>query len=87
MSVYIGEVPTFADVADTKEQALKVLEEAAEVLGAVQHQEGIDVLAECADVVQAVCNLVSAYGIHHFNGCMDECRARNEERGRVYAQA
>ena len=87
MSVYIGEVPTFADVADTKEQALKVLEEAAEVLGAVQHQEGVDVLAECADVVQAVCNLVSAYGIDHFNGCMDECRARNEERGRKYAQA
>ena len=51
MSVYIGEVPTFADV------------------------------------VQAVRNLVSAYGIHHFNDCMDECRARNDERGRKYAQA
>ena len=87
MSVYIGEVATFADVADTKEQAVKVLEEAAEVLGAVQHQESIDVLAECADVMQAVCNLVSAYGIHRFNDCMDECRVRNEERGREYAEA
>lgn len=40
MSVYIGEVATFADVADTKEQAKKVLEEAAEVLGAIKRETG-----------------------------------------------
>lgn len=40
MSIYIGEVETFRSVYPNKEQALKVLEEAAEVFGAWQDLDG-----------------------------------------------
>ena len=92
MSVYIGEVATFADVADTKEQAVKVLEEAAEVFGAWQewNREGLELQplkSECADLIQATCNLLAAIGVPIMNYQMDECRTRNEERGRIYEEA
>ena len=92
MSVYIGEVATFADVADTKEQAVKVLEEAAEVFGAWQewNREGLELQSlksECADLIQVTCNLLAAIGVPIMNYQMDECRTRNEERGRIYEEA
>lgn len=92
MSVYIGEVATFADVTDTKEQAVKVLEEAAEVFGAWQEwrSEGLELQplkSECADLIQATCNLLAAVGVPTMDYQMDLCHRRNEERGRVYAQA
>lgn len=92
MSVYIGEVATFADVADAKEQALKVLEEAAEVFGAWQewHREELELqplLSECADVIQATCNLLAALDVSTMVDQMGECRTRNEERGRRYEEA
>lgn len=89
-SVNIGKVATFTGVKNDKAQALKVLEEAAEVFGAWQNAEdsGFDessmgpILDECADVVQATCNLLAAFGVTDFEPCMDMCRKRNEARGR-----
>lgn len=88
--VNIGEVATFPAVKPDKAQALKVLEEAAEVFGAWQEADDYGfadflvepVLDECADVIQATCNLVAALGVTDFAPNMEECRERNEERGR-----
>ena len=93
MSVYIGEVETFDEVKPDKEQALKVLEEAAEVFGAWQawskadagHEVGCirNLMGECADVVQAVCNLVDSFGESAFDIYMEDCAERNRARGRM----
>lgn len=89
-SVNIGEVATFPGVKADKAQALKVLEEAAEVFGAWQQFDDCQspalskwrVLAECADVIQATCNLLAGMGVADFTPYVAMCRARNEERGR-----
>ena len=89
-SVNIGKVATFPGAKADKAQALKVLEEAAEVFGAWQEADDscfVDflvepVLDECADVIQATCNLVAALGATDLAPYMEECRMRNEERGR-----
>lgn len=100
MSVTIGEVETFRDVRPNKEQALKVVEEAAEVFSAWERQSrevqralttGADidpttkaeVLDECADVIQATCNLIAAFSVEDFTGAMRECTERNRRRGRM----
>lgn len=89
--VNIGEVATFPGAKADKAQALKVLEEAAEVFGAWQafnaDQDGNTsaiflLLDECADVIQAVSNLVAALNVVDFAPYMDDCRERNEKRGR-----
>ena len=94
MAVEIGTVQTFADVRPDKAQALKVLEEAAEVFGAWQLWDDLDpdekrdgfsaacLMSECADVIQATCNLLAAYGVTDFTSFMEACRKRNVERGR-----
>lgn len=82
--VNVGAVRVFNEVTPDKRQALKPLEEAAEVFGAWQLMEGIEdtgvrekrrllLLDECADVIQATLNLVAALG----------CEDRNRERGRI----
>ena len=90
-AVRVGSVATFEGVKPDKAQALKVLEEAAEVFGAWQDWDrGMDckpiariaVLDEIADVVQAACNLVAAFDVTDFAPYMQDCRIRNEERGR-----
>lgn len=89
--VDIGKVATFPGAKADKAQALKVLEEAAEVFGAWQAYDEFDpphclvepVLDECADVIQAACNLIAALGVADFAPNMEECRERNEERGRL----
>ncbi len=95
MAVEIGTVQTFAGVKPDKAQALKVLEEAAEVFGAWQLLEDADpyadedtfgavpLMIECADVIQATCNLLAAYGVVDFTAYMEACRKRNVERGRM----
>ena len=90
-SVNIGKVVTFPGVRADKAQALKVLEEAAEVFGALQAADECNqpnlsrllVLNECADNIQATCNLLAALGVTDFAPYMDMCRKRNEERGRL----
>lgn len=95
MTVEIGTVQTFANVRPDKAQALKVLEEAAEVFGAWQLWDDLDtdeksdgfnvvcLMNECADVMQATCNLVAVYGVTDFTTFMEACRRRNVERGRM----
>lgn len=95
MAVEIGTVQTFTGVKPDKAQALKVLEEAAEVFGAWQRWDAMDqdekddgfniisLMNECADVIQATCNLLAAYGVHDFTAYMEACRKRNVERGRM----
>ena len=94
MAVEIGTVQTFGDVRSDKAQALKVLEEAAEVFGAWQLWDDLDpdekcdgfsaacLMSECADVIQATCNLLAAYGVTDFTVFMETCWKRNVERGR-----
>lgn len=40
-------------------------------------------LSECADVIQAACNLLAGLGIEDFEPYMVACRERNEIRGRM----
>ena len=68
-----------------KAQALKPLEEAAEVYGAWQLNSDTYVLNECMDVVQAVVNLLAALGFtqEDVNAAIERCNKRNQERGRL----
>lgn len=92
MGIYIGYVDIFEDegLPSPREQAVKVLEEAAELFGVVDtHGDLIDDVAmrrECSDVIQAVCNLLASTGYvrYDFEPDMLDCRHRNEYRGRVY---
>jgi hypothetical protein len=92
MSIFIGCVNTFAynELPSPRDQALKVLEEAAELFGVVDtHGDSIDDVAlrrECSDVIQAVCNLLVSFGyvVLDLEPDMLDCRKRNENRGRVY---
>ena len=40
------------------------------------------IIEECADVIQAVCNLLSALGVDDMTDAMAACEQRNLERGR-----
>ena len=86
--VRVGSVRRFDEVKPDKAQALKVLEE-AEVFGAWQSthlpedRRREQVLAECADVIQATLNLVAAMGVEDFRPYMKACERRNRERGRI----
>lgn len=88
--VKLGDVQTFREVKKDKAQALKVVEEAAEVFGAWQaYDRGVmlsnkgALLAECADVIQATSNLIAALGVEDFTPFMSRCEERNRERGRM----
>mgnify|MGYP002626903290 CR=1 FL=1 len=99
--MHYGDVVPFANTKNDKEQALKPLEEAAEVFGAWQrlrtecHDDCNECIhrcinhalfvGECADVVQAVTNLLDAAGVSYMGYAMDDCRQRNAEKGRKYA--
>lgn len=101
----------FREVAVDKAQALKPLEEAAEVFGAFQlldefetermankldsrENHGIlyemyrcyrtNLLDECADVCQAVANLLFALGVDgdEWASAVGRCEKRNRDRGR-----
>lgn len=92
MRVNIGTVRTFPGVLPDKEQALKVVEEAAEVFSAWEQwssvrDEGIrDMLVgELADCVTACANLAAALGVYDLARAVKEAELRNEERGR-YAE-
>lgn len=82
-----------------KAQALKPLEEAAEVYGAWQDCDDMrlspimtarreyrqSLIDECMDVVQAVVNLLDAEGFtqEDVDAAIGRCNARNWERGRL----
>lgn len=82
---YLLNLRTFREVKDDKAQALKPLEEAAEVFGAWQLNSDTYVLNECMDVVQAVVNLLAALGFtqEDVDVAIERCNERNRERGRL----
>ena len=89
-------VPTFTIEGSLRSQALKVLEEAAELVEATKAYESADetddameaysaMMEEAADVNQALMNLMNAVG--ECNGSLSaaaaECTIRNIDRGRL----
>ena len=88
-AVTIPPVRPFAGVTVGKELALKPLEEAAEAFAAWQDldltgdaEQRNALMSECADVIQATCNLVAALGYDSMRDVMACCERRNRERGR-----
>ena len=94
----IGTVTTWPTGCDVCGQARKVLEEAGEVVdacavlwGAENYGAGPsevsaardDLLRECADVVQATCNLLAVLDVTDMTEAMRRCERRNRERGRL----
>lgn len=96
---YLLNLRTFLEVRDDKAQALKPLEEAAEVYGAWQQCDDYrdcriaafcdelrrDLIDECMDVVQAVVSLLDAEGFtqEDVDAAIERCNERNRERGRL----
>mgnify|MGYP000702350693 CR=1 FL=1 len=99
--INLGDFGTFAHVNPDKAQALKVLEEASEVVEAYKayHKRSMEspfsqektigeyryeLLDECADVCQAVANLVVALTPwdNEWDKAVKRCHDRNEIRGR-----
>lgn len=96
---YRFEFGAFDEPDAPKAQALKPLEEAAEVFGAWQEFDSMrnspflsawrdmsdDLIDECMDVVQAVVNLLDAEGFtqEDVDAAIERCNERNRERGRL----
>ena len=91
--VKLGAVRAFPGAVPDKAQALKPLEEAAEVFGAWQlmrdtvesglnaKYEKADLMDEIADTIQASCNLAAALGVTDLTPYLARCEERNRERG------
>lgn len=89
-TINVGEVAVFDHVEPSKEQALKPLEEAAEVFGAWQNWnetkssgDAVRVIDEITDTIQACVNLASAMGIENLSCAMESCKDRNIWRRRI----
>lgn len=88
----LGNVLSFPGAKPDKAQALKVLEEAAEVVEAFKQRDPRDVshigyatanvLDEIADTIQASCNLAAALGVTDLTPYLARCEERNRRRGR-----
>lgn len=76
----IIEVNTFRSDCTDREQALKVLEEAAEVFAAYEDC-GYGLSMEIADVITAACNLAERFNIDMVEA-MRDCEEKNRKRGR-----
>lgn len=95
--VNVGNVSVIRDGGSLKERARKLVEEAAEAFSAWERfyraeydleeidAVGREIVQECADVITAACGLVwSIYGGDtDIAKDMEECKRRNEERGRM----
>lgn len=86
---YLLNLQTFREVSDSKAQALKPLEEAAEVFGAWQGRDDAHdahgLIDECMDTVQAVTNLLAAVGATQgdVDAAIERMDGRNRDRGRL----
>lgn len=90
--IKLGNVKPFPNAKPDKAQALKVLEEAAEVVEAFKQRDPRDethigyatanVLDEIADTIQACCNLAAALGVTDLTPHLARCEERNRKRGR-----
>lgn len=97
--VNVGKVSVIRDGGTPKERARKLVEEAAEAFSAWERFDRADavddlaaidaaereIMEECADVITAACGLVwEIFGVEvGLERALDECKRRNEERGRV----
>lgn len=95
---YLLNTRVFRKVEDSKGQALKPLEEAAEVFGAWQARYDMrfasrdaqgafrdDLIDECMDTVQAIANLLAAIGATQgeVDAAIKRLDERNGNRGRL----
>lgn len=93
---YLLNMRVFNDVSDSKAQALKPLEEAAEVFGAWQEFDSMrnvpawrdmrdDLIDECMDTVQATVNMLAAVGATQgeVDTAIKRMDERNGDRGRL----
>jgi hypothetical protein len=95
---YLLNMRVFNDVSDSKGQALKPLEEAAEVFGAWQKCDDMryaattireasrgDLIGECVDTVQAAANMLAAVGATQgeVDAAIKRMDERNGDRGRL----
>lgn len=94
MPVHVGDVYTVQGAKADKAQALKVLEEAAEVFSAWEDYDAAAtttdrritaaaLLQECADVVTAVAGILAAFNMEDAQPLFNCCKRFNEQRGRV----
>lgn len=94
MPVHIGDVYTVQGARADKAQALKILEEAAEVFSAWERFVCCDDKAtrsalefflrlEVGDLITASCGMLAALGCYDASEALEFCRIRNEERGRM----
>lgn len=83
-------VRAFPNVKPDKAQALKPLEEAAEVFGEwqicggyLEEQSAVDcIMGEIADTIQACCNLAASLGVTDLTPYLARCEEKNRKRGR-----
>lgn len=96
---YLLNMRVFNYVSDSKGQALKPLEEAAEIFGAWQELDSMrpttfkqarvdmrdDLIDECMDTVQATANLLAAIGATQgeVDAAIKRMDERNGDRGRL----
>lgn len=94
---YLLNMRVFNGVKDSKGQALKPLEEAAEVFGAWQKRDvrytsekmykafSDELIDECMDTVQAIANLLAAVGATQgeVDAAVKRMDERNWDRGRL----
>ena len=97
--VNVGKVSVILNGGSPKERARKLVEEAAEAFSAWERFDRADtaddlaaidaaereIAQECADVITAACGLLwSIYsGVTDITFDIEQCKRRNEERGRV----
>lgn len=75
----------FVAERNSKDQAKKILEEAAEVYSAWERiDDTIKIADECADVIQSSMNMMYVLGLDKYGieAAMNRCLKRNKERGR-----
>lgn len=95
---YLLNMRVFNNVSDSKGQALKPLEEAAEIFGAWQARRNMrfasrgacgafrrDLIDECVDTVQAAANMLAAVGATQgeVDAAIKRMDERNGDRGRL----
>ena len=94
MPVHVGDVYTVQGARANKAQALKILEEAAEVFAAWQvlslefSQIGKEaaeevLVSEIADLITAACGMIAGLGFWEAAEAFELCKMHNEKRGRV----
>ena len=88
VTVTIPTVRAFTNVEPDKAHVMKVAEESLEVFSAWENfrDDASDVrrsavVDECADVIQATCNLLAALDVTDMTEAMRRCERRNRERG------